>query len=116
MQEFFRSVCSGRGQGGVGSPQRESLCIAGGVLGGLCGLDELRPECAGVGGLGALAGLGGANDGVDSDRVVNKRLIRQTAGEEMVSIMGGGKEATSNTGAAIEVRGATAELVLKKLV
>ena len=33
-------------------------------------------------------------------RIVNKRFMRQTAGEEMVSIMGGGKETTSNGGAA----------------
>lgn len=70
-----------------------------GVLGGFGSVDEPKPECvpAGVGGLGALAGLGGSNDNVT--RIVNKRFMRQTAGEEMVSIMGGGKE-TSGAGAA----------------
>lgn len=81
VQEFFRNVCSSRA---VERPQRESL----GGLGGLS-VDEPKPECVsvGVGGLGALAGLGGANDNVT--RIVNKRFMRQTAGEEMVSIMGG---------------------------
>uniref|UniRef100_M4AY83 Microtubule crosslinking factor 2 n=1 Tax=Xiphophorus maculatus TaxID=8083 RepID=M4AY83_XIPMA len=40
----------------------------------------------------------GGNDSVT--RIVNKRFMRQTAGEEMISIMGGGKEATSNSVAA----------------
>lgn len=88
VQEFFRNVCSGRGQAGVPLPgeraQRDSL----GVLGGV---DEPKPECLSAGpGLGALAGLGGGNDNVT--RIVNKRFMRQTAGEEMVSIMGGGSE------------------------
>uniref|UniRef100_A0A3B3Z6R2 Uncharacterized protein n=1 Tax=Periophthalmus magnuspinnatus TaxID=409849 RepID=A0A3B3Z6R2_9GOBI len=39
-------------------------------------------------GLGALAGLGAAPDPVT--RIVNKRFMRQTAGEEMGCIMGGG--------------------------
>lgn len=72
-----------------------------GVVGvGYSSVDEPKPECvpAGVGGLGALTGLSGSNDNVT--RIVNKRFMRQTAGEEMVSIMGGGKETTSNTGAA----------------
>lgn len=106
MQEFFRNVCSSRGQGGVTLPgeraQRDSLGNLGsvGVLGGFGGVDEPKPECvtAGVGGLGVLAGLGGGNDNVT--RIVNKRFIRQTAGEEMVNIMGGGKETMSNAGAA----------------
>uniref|UniRef100_A0A3P8TG29 Microtubule crosslinking factor 2 n=1 Tax=Amphiprion percula TaxID=161767 RepID=A0A3P8TG29_AMPPE len=71
VQEFFRN-----------RTQRDSL-------GGLP-----KPECVSVGGLSALAGLGGGNDNVT--RIVNKRFMRQTAGEEMVSIMGGGKETTSN--------------------
>ncbi|XP_071331388.1 microtubule cross-linking factor 2 isoform X2 [Trachinotus anak] len=102
VQEFFRNVCSSRGQGGVTLPgeraQRDSLGSVG-VLGGFNSVDEPKPECmsAAVGGLGALAGLGGANDSVT--RIVNKRFMRQTAGEEMVSIMGGGKETMSNVGA-----------------
>lgn len=103
VQEFIRNVCSSRSQGGAPLPaerlQRDSL---GGlsVLGGLGGSDELKPECisAGVGGHGALACLGGSNDNVT--QIVNKRFMRQTAGEEMVGIMGGGKETMSNTGAA----------------
>ncbi|KAG8002840.1 Protein SOGA1, partial [Nibea albiflora] len=97
VQEFFRNVCSSRSQGGLTMPgeraQRDSL-------GGLGGVDEPKPECvsAGIGGHGALAGLGGGNDNVT--RIVNKRFMRQTAGEEMVSIMGGGKETISNGGAA----------------
>lgn len=58
-----------------------------------------------VGGLGTLAGLGGGNDSVT--RIVNKRFMRQTAGEEMISIMGGGKETVSNAvaaGSGTEVR------------
>lgn len=82
--------------------QRDSLgSLRGvGVLGSFGGLDEPKPECvsAVAGGLGVLAGLGGGNDNVT--KIVNKRFIRQTAGEEMVSIMGGGKE----TGSGTEVR------------
>lgn len=68
-------------------------------------MDEPKTECvsAGVGGHAAL--VGGANDNVA--RIVNKRLMRQTAGEEMVSIMGGGKEAAGSAGSAgsgLEVR------------
>lgn len=68
-------------------------------MGGFGSMDEPKPECmsAGVGGHGALAGLGGGNDNVT--RIVNKRFMRQTAGEEMVSIMGGGKETISHAGA-----------------
>uniref|UniRef100_A0A3Q1GDP4 Microtubule crosslinking factor 2 n=1 Tax=Acanthochromis polyacanthus TaxID=80966 RepID=A0A3Q1GDP4_9TELE len=101
VQEFFRNVCSNRSPGGVALPgeraQRDSL---GGltVLGSFGAVDEPKPECVSVGGLGALAGLGGGNDNVT--RIVNKRFMRQTAGEEMVSIMGGGKETTSNATAA----------------
>lgn len=63
-------------------------------------MDEPKPEClsAGVGGHGPLVGLSGGTDNVT--RIVNKRFMRQTAGEEMVSIMGGGKEAINNGGAA----------------
>ncbi|CAJ1055504.1 protein SOGA1 isoform X2 [Xyrichtys novacula] len=106
VQEFFKNVCSSRGQSGPALSservQRDSLGSLGGagVLGGLAGVDEPKPECVpvSVGGLGALAGLGGGNDNVT--RIVNKRFMRQTAGEEMVSIMGGGKEQASNVGAA----------------
>lgn len=96
VQEFFRNVCSSRAQGGVTMPgervQKDSL----GNLGVLGGVDEPKPEC--IGGHGALAGLGGSNDNVT--RIVNKRFMRQTAGEEMVSIMGGGKDTMSNAGGA----------------
>lgn len=76
--------------------QKDSL----GSVGVLGGVDEPKPECmsAGIGGHGALAGLGGGNDNVT--RIVNKRFMRQTAGEEMVSIMGGGKDTMSNAGGA----------------
>lgn len=69
-------------------------------LGGVSSVDEPKPEClsAGVGGYGPLVGLNGGADNVT--RIVNKRFMRQTAGEEMVSIMGGGKEAINNGGAA----------------
>ncbi|XP_077400743.1 microtubule cross-linking factor 2 isoform X2 [Vanacampus margaritifer] len=89
VQEFLQNVCSGRSQGGVTLPgerlQRDSL-----VGGGFNCVDEIKSEClpADVGGLGALAGLCGGNDNVT--RIVNKRFMRQTAGDEMVSIMGGG--------------------------
>lgn len=70
-----------------------------GSLGVLGGVDEPKPECMSAGiGHGALAGLGGGNDNVT--RIVNKRFMRQTAGEEMVSIMGGGKDTMSNAGGA----------------
>lgn len=64
-------------------------------------VDEQKLECVSVtvGGVGTLAGLGGGNDSVT--RIVNKRFMRQTTGEEMVSIMGGGKEAVSNAVAAV---------------
>uniref|UniRef100_A0A3B4UNA1 Microtubule crosslinking factor 2 n=1 Tax=Seriola dumerili TaxID=41447 RepID=A0A3B4UNA1_SERDU len=105
VQEFFRNVCSGRGPGGVTLPgeraQRDSLGSLG-VLGGFSGVDEPKPECmsAGVGGLG----LGAGNDNVT--RIVNKRFMRQTAGEEMVSIMGGGKETLSSVGVVAAVAAA----------
>lgn len=103
VQEFFRSVCSSRSQGGVTlSGERVQRDSPGGlgVSGGFSSMDEPKPECisAGVGGHGALGGLGGGNDNVT--RIVNKRFMRQTAGEEMVSIMGGGKETLSNAGTA----------------
>ncbi|XP_014831674.1 PREDICTED: protein SOGA1-like [Poecilia mexicana] len=99
VQEFFRNVCNSRGPGGaplsVEKVQRDSLAVLGGVgvLGGLSSVDEPT-----LGGAAALAGLSGGNDSVT--RIVNKRFMRQTAGEEMISIMGGGKEATSNSVAA----------------
>lgn len=105
VQEFFRHVCSSRGQGGVTLPgeraQRDSQGSLGslGILGGFGGVDEHKPECVSVGvaALGAQAGLCGGNDNVT--RIVNKRFMRQTAGQEMISIMGGGKEMMSNAGA-----------------
>lgn len=100
VQEFFRNVCSSRTQEGVALPgervQRDSL---GGLTGGFGGSSDAKPECValGVGGHGALVCLAGSNDNVT--RIVNRRFMRQTVGEEMVSIMGGGKEMNS-TGAA----------------
>ncbi|XP_037127122.1 protein SOGA1 isoform X1 [Syngnathus acus] len=100
VQEFFQNVCSNRSQGAVPLSgermQRDSL-----VGGGFNCVDELKQEClpAAVGGLGALAGLCGGNDNVT--RIVNKRFMRQTAGDEMVSIMGGGgKDGTVSAGTA----------------
>ncbi|KAM3871928.1 microtubule cross-linking factor 2 [Diretmus argenteus] len=100
VQEFFRNVCSSRGQGGgVTLPgermPRDSLGTLGAV-GVLSGVDEPKPEClsAGVGGHGPLAGLGGGNDSVT--RIVNKRFMRHTAREETPAAVGGGKEVTSN--------------------
>ncbi|XP_077370999.1 microtubule cross-linking factor 2 [Festucalex cinctus] len=101
IQEFLQNVCSGQSQGGVTLPgermQRDSL-----VGGGFNCVDEIKPEClpAAVGGLGALAGLCGGNDNVT--RIVNKRFMRQTAGEEMVSIMGGGGKDAGPAGAGTE--------------
>ncbi|KAF6726067.1 Protein SOGA1, partial [Oryzias melastigma] len=88
VQEFFRS------SGGLPLPgekvQRDSLG----------GFEESKLECplVGSGGLGSVAALAGSNDSVT--RIVNKRFMRQTAGEEMVSIMGGGKEGMSGAVAA----------------
>lgn len=96
VQEFFRNVCSGRPQGGPASALGERPLPRESTI----GADEPKPECLpGTGGLGALASLNGGTDPVT--RIVNKRFMRQTAGEEMVSIMGGGgKEATGTAGAA----------------
>ncbi|KAM4562684.1 microtubule cross-linking factor 2 isoform 2-T2 [Odontesthes bonariensis] len=108
VQEFFKNVCSSRGPGGVSLPaeraQRDSLGSFGGlgVSGGLASVDEPKPECVSVGGHGMLAGLGG-NDSVT--RIVNKRFMRQTVGDEMVNIMGGAKETVGNavaTGSGVE--------------
>ncbi|XP_070695715.1 microtubule cross-linking factor 2 [Pempheris klunzingeri] len=98
VQEFFRNVCSSRGQGGVVLAPGSLGCL--GISGGLGSVDEPKPECmsAGIQGHGALTVMGGGNDNVT--RIVNKRFMRQTAGEEMVNIMGGGKESMSNAGAA----------------
>lgn len=84
LQEFYRDVCGSRAQAGVSvSPGN---------------MDEPKPECfsagTGASGLGALAGLGAAPDPVT--RIVNKRFMRQTAGEEMVCIMGGGTSAAED--------------------
>ncbi|XP_068589924.1 microtubule cross-linking factor 2 [Cebidichthys violaceus] len=103
VQEFFRNVCSSRGPGAVvlseERVQKDSNYSLGGlgVSGSFSGVDEPKPECVSVvvGGFGALAI---SNDSVT--KIVNKRFMRQTVGEEMVSIMGGGKETTSNAGAA----------------
>nr|XP_057940241.1 protein SOGA1 isoform X2 [Doryrhamphus excisus] len=83
VQDFFKNVCSTRKEG-LTLPgerlQRDAL-----VVGDFNCVDEPKPE-----GLGALAGLCGGNDNVS--RIINKRFMRQTAGDEMVSIMGGGKD------------------------
>lgn len=108
VQEFIRSVCSSHSPGGVTAPgekaQRDSLASLGGVgvPTGLGSVDEPRLDCVSVG-VGVLSGLGGSNDSVT--RIVNKRFMRQTAGEEMISIMGGGKETSiaAAVGAALEV-------------
>uniref|UniRef100_A0A8C7Z1D5 Microtubule crosslinking factor 2 n=1 Tax=Oryzias sinensis TaxID=183150 RepID=A0A8C7Z1D5_9TELE len=103
VQEFFRNVCSSRGSGGIPvsgeKVQKDSLSSPGG-LGVLGGFEESKLECPlmASGGLGAGAALGGGNDSIT--RIVNKRFMRQTAGEEMVSIMGGGKELINNAVAA----------------
>ncbi|KAK5863252.1 hypothetical protein PBY51_000297 [Eleginops maclovinus] len=103
VQEFFRNVCSSRGQGGVALPVERPLRDSNGSLGGpsvlgsFGGIDEPKPECV-LAGVGGIAALNGSNDNVT--RIVNKRFMRQTAGEEMINIMGGGKEMMSNTGAA----------------
>ncbi|XP_033824726.1 protein SOGA1 [Periophthalmus magnuspinnatus] len=86
LQDMYRDVSGGRTQAGLSGSgercQREALV----------GVDEPKPECLSAGtsavGLGALAGLGAAPDPVT--RIVNKRFMRQTAGEEMGCIMGGG--------------------------
>ncbi|KAJ0036496.1 hypothetical protein NQD34_005173 [Periophthalmus magnuspinnatus] len=86
LQDMYRDVSGGCTQAGLSVSgercQREALV----------GVDEPKPECLSAGtsavGLGALAGLGAAPDPVS--RIVNKRFMRQTAGEEMGCIMGGG--------------------------
>ncbi|XP_034001006.1 protein SOGA1 isoform X3 [Trematomus bernacchii] len=103
VQEFFRNVCSSRGQGAVTLPGERPLRDSNGSLGGLSvlgsfgGIDEPKPECVSAG-VGGIAALNGSNDNVT--RIVNKRFMRQSTGEEMINIMGGGKELMSNTGAA----------------
>ncbi|XP_076027764.1 microtubule cross-linking factor 2-like, partial [Genypterus blacodes] len=81
VQEFFRNVCGTRVQEGV--TLRAERTQSSGGPGSLSGMDEPKPECV-------SAGLSGGNDSVT--RIVNKRFMRHTAGEEMISIMGGGKE------------------------
>ncbi|KAM4609873.1 microtubule cross-linking factor 2 [Polymixia lowei] len=102
VQEFFRNVCSSRGQGGAPlHGDRTQSGLGGlGVLRGLGGTDEPKPEClsVGAGGLGALAGLGGGSDSVT--RIVNKRFMRHAAREETLGSTGGAKEATGSTVAA----------------
>lgn len=99
-------MCSGRTQEGVPLPGErvQRVSLAGLALTGEFGSSaEAKAEClvAGVGGHGAVVCLAGSNDNVT--RIVNRRFMRQTAGEEMISIMGGGKE--TNAGAAgTEVR------------
>ncbi|XP_037334377.2 protein SOGA1 isoform X2 [Pungitius pungitius] len=103
-QEFFSTVCSARGPGGATPSEERAQRDPGGSLGGpgvsggFPGADEPKPECVavGIGGFGALAG---SNDNVT--KIVNKRFMRQTAGEEMVSIMGGGKETPSSTAGSV---------------
>ncbi|XP_047433610.1 protein SOGA1 isoform X2 [Mugil cephalus] len=71
VQEFFREKAQRDSLGGLGGL---------GVLGGFVGADEPKPECVSVGGLGSLTGAAGGNDNVT--RIVNKRFMRQTAGED----------------------------------
>lgn len=102
VQEFLRNVCSSRTQEGVPLPgERVPRASLGGLAltGEFGSSGEAKPEClvAGVGGHGALVCLSGSNDNVM--RIVNRRFMRQTGGEEMISIMGGGKE-MANAGAA----------------
>ncbi|XP_028265162.1 protein SOGA1 isoform X2 [Parambassis ranga] len=89
VQEFFKTVCSSRGPGVVAVAAERAL--------GYSSMDEAKPECVavGAGGHSALAGFGVGNDHVT--RIVNKRFMRQTAGEEMVSIMGGGKDMANSS-------------------
>uniref|UniRef100_A0A3P8V6A2 Microtubule crosslinking factor 2 n=1 Tax=Cynoglossus semilaevis TaxID=244447 RepID=A0A3P8V6A2_CYNSE len=99
VQEFFRNVCGGRSQGGVAALQGErAQRDSQGSLRGLGIMDEPKPECFSTG-AGALTVLGGGNDSVT--RIVNKRFMRQTVGEEMVTLKGGGKETMSNGAAAV---------------
>ncbi|KAK7884648.1 hypothetical protein WMY93_027771 [Mugilogobius chulae] len=89
LHDFYRDVCSGRTQAGVSVSVERCQ--------GLAAVDEPKPEClsAATGaGLGALVGLGTAPDPVT--RIVNKRFMRQTAGEEMGCIMGGGTAGTED--------------------
>jgi len=103
-QEFFRNVCSSSNQdpGGVTlceerAPRDPSGSPGGlSVLGSYGGLDEPKLECVAVG-IGGFGSLATCNDSVT--KIVNKRFMRQTAGEEMVGIMGGGKETVGNAGA-----------------
>ncbi|XP_072304775.1 microtubule cross-linking factor 2 [Eucyclogobius newberryi] len=83
LQDLYRDACGSRTQAGVSVPgercQREALGL----------VDEAKPECilsAGAG-AGGLVGLAAAADPVT--RIVNKRFMRQTTGEEMGCIMGG---------------------------
>lgn len=82
LQEFFRDVCSVRAQTvvsvSVDRSQRDVLGV----------MDEPKPECLSA---GAGVGLGGGHESVT--RIVNKRFMRQTTGEEMVCILGRGKDA-----------------------
>nr|XP_015822966.2 protein SOGA1 isoform X1 [Nothobranchius furzeri] len=98
VQELYGNVCSSRSPVGVTLPgeraHRDSLGNLGSVsvLGGIRDVDEPKSDCV-------PAGVGGP--GCDTvTRIVNKRFMRQTAGEEMISIMGGGKEMTSSAAAA----------------
>ncbi|KAF3860156.1 hypothetical protein F7725_000411 [Dissostichus mawsoni] len=92
-----------RGQGAVTLPGERPLRDSNGSLGGpsvlgsFGGIDEPKPECVSAG-VGGIAALNGSNDNVT--RIVNKRFMRQSTGEEMINIMGGGKELMSNMGAA----------------
>lgn len=101
VQEFIRNICTSHTQEGVPLPgERVQRVSLGGLTltGEFASSGEAKPECmvAGVGGHGAVVCFSGSNDNVT--RIVNKRFMRQTAGEEMISIMGRGKEMT-NAGA-----------------
>lgn len=93
VQEFLQNVCSGRSQGGV-ILQAERMPRDSLVGGGFSCVDEFKPECL------PASGLCGGTDNVT--RIVNKRFMRQTTGDEMVSIMGGGlKDGMGSTGSEV---------------
>ncbi|XP_054638486.1 protein SOGA1 isoform X3 [Dunckerocampus dactyliophorus] len=96
VQEFFKNVCNSSSRKEGVTLQGERMQRDALVVGDFNCVDEPKSECLppGVGGLGALAGLCGSNDNVT--RIFNKRFMRQTAGDEMVSIMGGGKDVAGN--------------------
>lgn len=99
LQEFYRDMCGVRTQATVSvsgercqreppmdEPKPPEVLAAGAAVTG--------PGAAVGAGLGSLAVLGGSPDNMT--RIVNKRFMRQTAGEEMGCIMGGGVAGTED--------------------